>query len=85
MLRQNKLEYLSDTIIFQACLIFVGKDLHCVFDGKFLTHLFQVNGTTNSSSLSYMIANKVVFQKIKAALGFQVSGSLNLFSSSLRT
>jgi long-chain-fatty-acid--CoA ligase ACSBG len=29
-----------------------------------------VNGNTNSSYLSYMIANKVVFQKIKTALGF---------------
>jgi hypothetical protein len=27
MLWQNKLEYLSDTIMFQACLIFVGKGL----------------------------------------------------------
>jgi long-chain-fatty-acid--CoA ligase ACSBG len=30
-----------------------------------------VNGNQNSSYLSYLIANKVVFQKIKAALGFQ--------------
>lgn len=30
-----------------------------------------VNGNSTSSTLSYMIANKVVFQKIKSALGFQ--------------